>query len=121
MWGLFVLRHARAGGFHLLAQLLPLPFHVGGGDIFLAELVEVAHGLVCSLLGLQKDGVGFLVGFPQDALPLFFQFLLSFLCLFFQTLQFPPVGGDFVLLFLNGAPAYFQVGEKVFEGFVLFA
>ena len=65
--------------------------------------------------------MGFFVGFPQNAFPLFFQFLLSFLCLFFQALQFPPVGGDLVLLFLDGAPAYFQVGEKVLEGFVLFA
>ena len=102
---------------HALAQVTAAGLHFFG--IVLAGMlfpgIVLADGFVCNLLGLGDDAVGFLSGFLEQLGPLFFQVvpvLREALAKFFNLL---PGGGEGSFFFLNLCPAFFQLGEHVFE------
>ena len=103
----------------LFAQPFPLPLHIGGRDIFLAETVEIFDRFVGNLFGLPQDGIGLVVGFPENFFFLFLQALFLLPELGLHALHFPAVGLDLVLFLFNGPLARLQVGQQIFEGNIL--
>ena len=82
--------------------------------------MEIADGLVCCFLGVLQDFAGFFIGLFQDPVALCFQFFLFIVDLRFQTLQLPFISGDLLLFLFDGAPAGFQICQKILKGFILF-
>ena len=61
---------------HLLAETFAFLLHLCCGNVLLAELMEIADSLVGSLFSVRQDGVGLLVGFPEDAVSRLVDFLV---------------------------------------------
>ena len=83
--------------------------------------MEIADRFVGHFLRFPENGVGLLVGLPDNAVPLFVELLLPLLRAGFQVFGLAPEGFDLSLFFFNGPAALFQVAEQVFKRDVLFA
>ena len=111
--------HAGFRGFDLFPKTRPLGFHFFGGDALAAEFMEIFHRFVGVLLCLAQDGVGLLVGFPENFLSLVVHAVLLFLEGVAQFADFFLIAGNIRLFPLQRDPAVLQLGDHVLKAFVL--